>query len=83
LLTLDTLESSSYLAPIYGDVVTQTYRFGGIHKVNLGASYRIPLKEYQAIRLFVRANNISNQTYFENGFLTPGRTAMGGMQFEF
>jgi iron complex outermembrane receptor protein len=83
LLTFDTLASSSYLAPIYGDYVTQTYRFGGIHKVNLGASYRIPLKEYQAIRLFVRAENIFNQTYFESGFLTAGRTAAAGLQFEF
>ena len=83
LLTFDTLASSSYLAPIYGDVVTQTYRFNGIHKVNVGASYRIPLKEYRAIRFFVRADNIFNQTYFESGFLTPGRTASGGLQFEF
>jgi vitamin B12 transporter len=83
LLTFDTLTSSSYLAPIYGDVVTQTYRFGGIHKVNVGASYRIPLKEYRAIRFFARADNIFNQTYFESGFLTAGRTASGGMQFEF
>jgi outer membrane receptor protein involved in Fe transport len=83
LLTCDTLASSSYLAPIYGDLVTQTYRFGGIHKVNLGASYRVPLKEYRAIRFFVRAENISDQTYFESGFLTPGRVARGGLQFEF
>jgi outer membrane cobalamin receptor len=83
MLTFDTLESSSYLAPIYGDVVTQTYRFSGIHKVNVGVSYRIPLKEYRAIRFFARADNIFNQTYFENGFLTPGRTASGGLQFEF
>jgi vitamin B12 transporter len=82
-LTLDTRASSSYLGPIYGNTVTQAYRFDGIHKVNPGASYRIPMKEYQAIRFFVRADNIFNQTYFENGFLTPGRTAMGGVQFEF
>jgi iron complex outermembrane receptor protein len=83
LLTFDTLASSSYLAPIYGDVVTQTYRFNGIHKVNLGASYRIPLSEYRAIRLFVRADNIFNQTYFESGFPTAGRTASSGLQYEF
>ena len=52
LLTFDTLESSSYLAPLYGDVVTQTYRFGGAHKVNLGASYRIPIKEHARDPLF-------------------------------
>ena len=82
-LTFDTIQSSSYLEPIFGDLVTQTYRFNGLHKVNLGASYRIPLKDYRAIRFFVRANNIFNQTYFESGFLTPGRTGLGGMQFEF
>lgn len=81
--TFDTLASSSYLAPIYGDVVTQVYRFNGIHKVNAGASYRIPLSEYRAVRFFVRAENIFNETYYESGFLTPGRTALGGMQFEF
>jgi outer membrane receptor protein involved in Fe transport len=83
LLTFDTIDSGSYLAPIYGDTVTQTYRFGGLHKVNAGASYRIPLKEFHSIRLFVRANNIFNQTYFESGFPTPGRTALGGIQYEF
>jgi iron complex outermembrane receptor protein len=83
LLTFDTRDSSNYLAPVYGDVVTQVYRFGGIHKVNLGASYRLPLSEFRAVRFFARAENIFNQTYFENGFPTPGRTAIGGMQFEF
>jgi len=83
MLTLDTLQSSSYLAPIYGDIVTQTYRFNGLHKVNVGASYRIPLAEYRAIRFFVRAENIFNQTYFEGGFPTPGRVGRGGFQFEF
>jgi len=83
LLTVDTVDSSSYLAPIFGATVTQTYRFGGLHKVNLGAGYRIPVKEFHSVRLFVRANNVFNQTYFENGFPTAGRTAMGGLQYEF
>jgi vitamin B12 transporter len=83
LLTFDTIDSSSYLGPIYGDTVTQVYRFDGLHKVNAGASYRMPLGEYHAIRLFVRANNIFNQTYYENGFPTAGRTALGGLQYEF
>jgi iron complex outermembrane receptor protein len=83
LLTFDTRDSSNYLAPVYGDVVTQVYRFDGIHKVNLGASYRLPLSEFHAVRFFARTENIFNQTYFESGFPTPGRTAMGGIQFDF
>ena len=83
LLTLDTRQSSNYLAPVYGDFVTQVYRFDGIRKVNLGASYTIPVSEFRSIRLFARTENIFNQTYFESGFPTPGRTARGGLQFEF
>ena len=83
LLTFDTLASSSYLAPIYGDIVTQTYRFGGIHRVNAGASYRLPLSEYQALRFFARAENLLNQTYYESGYPTPGRTARAGVQWDF
>ena len=83
LLTADSRQSSDYLAPVYGSVLTQVYRFDGIHKINLGVSYRLPLSEFQAIRFFARAENILNQTYFESGYPTPGRTAMGGMQFDF
>jgi len=83
LLSFDTLDSTSYLAPLYSDTVTQTCRFSGPHKVNVGASYRLPLKEYRAVRFFVRAENLFNQTYYESGFLTPGRTATGGLQYEF
>ncbi|HEX3879405.1 MAG TPA: TonB-dependent receptor [Bryobacteraceae bacterium] len=83
LLTLDTVQSTSYLAPIYGATVTQTYRFDGLHKVNAGVSYRLPLAEYRAVRFFVRADNLANQTYFESGFPTPGRTASAGLQYEF
>jgi iron complex outermembrane receptor protein len=82
-LTIDTLASSSYLAPVYGAFVTQTYRFDGQHKVNIGASYRLPLRESRAVRFFARAENLFDQTYFESGFLTPGRTASAGLQFEF
>jgi outer membrane receptor protein involved in Fe transport len=51
--------------------------------VNAGASYRLPLGEFRAVRFFVRGENLMNQEYFENGFRTPGRTANGGIQFEF
>jgi outer membrane cobalamin receptor len=83
LLTLSTLQTGNYLFPIFGNTVTQTYRFDGIHKVNLGASYRIPMGDFRAVRVFVRVENVFNQTYFASGFLTPGRMATGGAQFEF
>jgi iron complex outermembrane receptor protein len=82
-LTFDTLASSSYLAPIYGSVITQVFQFSGIHKINAGVSYRLPLSDYRAVRFFARAENLTNQNYFESGFATPGRTAIGGVQFQY
>lgn len=82
LLTLDTLVSGTYLAPIFG-FSTRVYQFDGPQRLNIGASYRLPLAEFRAVRFFARAENITGQQYFERGFVTPGRTAIGGLQFEF
>lgn len=85
--TLDTLVSGDYLAPVFPDFVrafsTRVYRFDGMRRVNAGASYRLPLGEFRAARFFVRAENLTGQDYFEAGYRTPGRTANGGIQFEF
>jgi outer membrane cobalamin receptor len=87
LLTFDTLDASNYLAPVFPDFVTafatRAYSFDGLRRVNAGASYRLPLSEFRAVRFFVRGENLLNQNYFENGFRTPGRTVNGGIQFEF
>ena len=87
MFTFDTLDSGNYLAPVFPDFVhafsTRAYRFDGLRRVNAGIGYRLPLGEFRAARFFVRAENLADQEYFENGFRTPGRTANGGIQFEF
>jgi iron complex outermembrane receptor protein len=89
LLTFDTLDSGDYLAPVFGDGSSPNFfaeralRFDGVQRVNAGASYRLPLGEFKAARFYVRGENLLDQNYFESGFRTPGRTALGGMQFEF
>jgi outer membrane receptor protein involved in Fe transport len=87
LLTFDTLDAGNYLEPVSGDFITtfttRVYRFDGLRRINAGASYRIPLGEYRAIRFYVRGENLGGQNYYESGFQTPGRTGVGGMQWEF
>ena len=89
LLTFDTLDSGDYLAPVFGDGSSPNFfaeralRFAGVRRVNAGASYRLPLGEFKAVRFYVRGENLLDQNYFESGFRTPGRTALGGMQLEF
>jgi len=57
--------------------------FGGIKKIDLGASYRIPVSEYRAVRIFAKGSNLLDQNYFESGYRTPGITGIGGVQLEF
>jgi vitamin B12 transporter len=71
--------SSDYLDPVSG----RAFRFKGPVRGQLGMSYRRPLSEFHAIRFYGKVDNIFNQTYFENGFLTPRATVIGGTQFEF
>jgi vitamin B12 transporter len=76
--------SDSYLAPVYGN----PYRFHGPERAQAELSYRRPMSaakgsDAKALRFFVKANNLFNQTYYESGFLAPGITFTGGTQFEF
>ena len=82
-LAFDTLHSGNYLAPIFAFPTTRVYSFDGLRRVNAQASYRIPLSEFRAVRLFIRGENFLGQEYFESGFRTPGRTVLGGVRYEF
>jgi iron complex outermembrane receptor protein len=81
----DLLETSNYLFPLV-DAVTFAalpYRFPGRNFAELGGSYRIPMGEYRALRIFAKVSNLFNQSYYESGYQTPGATGTGGLQFQF
>jgi outer membrane cobalamin receptor len=84
-LMFDLVASSNYLSPIYDSVTftSRAYRFNGMKQAKLGGSYRWPMGEFRALRFFANVSNLTNQRYDEGGFLTPGATAMSGLQFEF
>ncbi len=84
-VNFDLVASSNYLAPIYSpvDFLSRVFRFPGIHTADLGASYRLPLSEFRAVRFFGRIANLFDQNYYEAGFRTAGIGAYGGAQFEF
>lgn len=82
-ISFDLTAASSYVGEVFGDINTAAMLFPGIKKADLGVSYRLPLRDTRAIRFFANASNVLNQTYYESGYVTPGITGMGGMQFEF
>jgi iron complex outermembrane receptor protein len=77
--------SDGYFAPVFDPVtfVSRTYRFGGIVKADLGASYTWPLAGAKGVRLFGKVENLFDRENFESGFRTPGRTAVAGAAFQF
>jgi len=78
--------ASDYLAPIFNPVTfaSRAYRFRGIAKIDLGASYTLPLgSESRSLRFFGYVDNLFDREYFESGFRTPGRTGRAGAIFVF
>jgi iron complex outermembrane receptor protein len=86
LINFDFSASSNYIGAVF-DTVTFTsrgYRFKGLAKADLGASYSLPLgDDKRQLRFFGYVDNLFNREYFESGFRTPGRTARAGATFVF
>ena len=84
-VNLDWVTSSSTLAPLYDPSIfaSRVLRFDAITKVDLGASYRLPLSEFRSLRFFGRVDNLLDRQYYENGFLNPGAAGKAGLEFSF
>ncbi len=78
-INFDLTATSDYLAPVFPRV----YRFAGLVKADLGASYEFPLAEQRRLRVFGYIDNLFNHDNFESGFRTPGRTGRAGAAFSF
>lgn len=78
-LNFDLVAASDYLFPLFPRV----YRFDGLVKADLGASYTLPLTETRRVRFFGRADNIFDREQYEGGFHLPGRTIRAGAAFSF
>jgi iron complex outermembrane receptor protein len=85
LINFDLSASSDYLGAIFDPktFASRAYRFRGLAKADLGASYTLPLKESRSLRFFGYVDNLFDREYFESGFRTPGRTGRAGAMFVF
>ncbi|HEU4478708.1 MAG TPA: TonB-dependent receptor, partial [Pyrinomonadaceae bacterium] len=85
LVNLDVATSSNYLAPILdpNTFASRAYRFRGLVKADLGASYTLPFNESRSLRFFGYVDNLFGRDNLENGFRTPGRTGRAGAALSF
>ena len=86
LLNFDFSASGNYLGAVFDTVsfTSRGYRFKGLAKADLGASYSLPLgDDKRQLRFFGYVENLFDREYFESGFRTPGRTGRAGASLVF
>lgn len=84
-VVFDLAASSDYLGPVFdpASFSSRAFRFDGILKADLGASYNVRLSDSRRLRFFGKLENLAGRSYYENGFRTPGRIGVGGIAFHF
>jgi iron complex outermembrane receptor protein len=83
---LDFLAASDYLFPLSQNTFPfsqRTFIFPGPRQANLSIGYTHPLSESSRIRLYASIKNLADQTFYEDGFRTPGRWAVAGITYSF
>lgn len=78
--------TGSHIAPVFENDFpfrTAELTFAGYTKADLFGSYEKQLSEGATMVLFVGADNIFAQQYYENGFRAPGIVGRGGVRFKF
>ena len=86
LINFDFSASSDYIGAVFdpGSFTSRGYRFKGLAKADLGASYSLPLgDDRRQLRFFAYVDNLFDREYFESGFRTAGRTGRAGATFVF
>ena len=77
--TLEFVATSNYLYPFN----SLSYVFPGQRQLNFSFGYTHALTERIKLRLYTRVANVTDQTFYEDGFRTPGRWAVAGTTFSF
>ena len=75
----DFLAGSDYLYPFS----RRTFVFSGPRQAGLSVGYTYPLGESSRVRFYTTIKNLADQTYYEDGFRTPGRWAVAGVTYSF
>jgi outer membrane receptor protein involved in Fe transport len=86
LINFDLSASSDYIGSVFNPVTfgSRAYRFRGLVKADIGASYTLPLgSESRSLRFFGYVDNLFDREYFESGFRPPGRTGRAGASLIF
>ena len=78
--------TGAYIAPVFENDFPfrqAELKFSGFSKADLFGTYERRMSERVTAVIFAGADNIFDQTYYENGFRAAGIAARGGVNFRF
>jgi vitamin B12 transporter len=78
-VSADFLAASDYLYQLS----RRTFVFPGPRQAGITAGYSRQITDRVTMRVYGKVRNLSNQTFYEDGYRTPGRWATGGVTFSF
>ena len=81
--TFDLTASGNSMFPMFTALGSRPFIFPGVRRADASIGYTVPVSERLKLRLYGRAENILNQSYYENGFPAPKAWAAGGMKLIF
>ncbi len=82
-VAFDFFAASNATFPFFAGTGTRAFRFAGPRKADLAATYTLPVNDRWSLQFYTRAENLAGQTYYEDGFPTPGRWATLGLRLLF
>lgn len=85
-LSFELNRTGEYLAPVFESNFpfrSADLRFEGYTKADVFANYDVRRSDRVTVTLFGGAENVFNQTYFENGFRAPGAIGRLGVNVKF
>jgi len=81
--TVDFLAASDYISAFFVGSGNRPYLYPGPRKADLVIARTLPIADRLSLRLYGKIENFLNQTYYEDGFLTPKAWAVFGIKFVF
>lgn len=82
-ITGDMAWSGHSISPFFAGTGTRAFDFPGARKLDVAASYTVPLTDRWRFQLFTRIDNVLNRTWYEDGFRVPKAWAVGGLKLLF
>ena len=81
-VTFDLFAASDYLLSPYG-ALGRRMVFGGPLKGDLVIRYDLLARPDLGLDLYAKVENLFDHAYYEDGFLTPGAWAIGGLRIRY